>query len=49
MLKLRIEGTQDELDQFLINFKDYYWILSQSRPYKNRNSDYVRVYIEIGS
>jgi len=48
MLKIRIEGMQDEINRFMNNFNDYYRVLSQSKPYKNRNSEYVRVYIEIG-
>ncbi|MFZ5612100.1 MAG: DUF3970 family protein [Bacillota bacterium] len=50
MLKIRIEGTQDEIDRFLDNFKDYYQILWQSRHYKEFYAEgtwYNRVFIGI--
>lgn len=40
MIKIRIEGLPEEL-------KKIYHILSESKQYKNRNSEYVRVYLDI--
>ncbi|GIP08810.1 DUF3970 family protein [Paenibacillus macerans] len=49
MLKIRVEGLPREIDRFLEHFQDYYRVLQRSKPYPNRNSEYVRVYVEIGS
>lgn len=36
MLKIRAEGTPNEVERFLNHFKDYYRIIEQSKPYPNR-------------
>ena len=47
MVKLRVQGLPEEVEEFVKNFKNNgYRILQQSGEYKNRNSEYVRVYIE---
>ncbi|MCY9666434.1 DUF3970 family protein [Paenibacillus alginolyticus] len=36
MLKIRAKGTPEEVERFLNNFKDYYRVIEQSKPYPNR-------------
>ncbi|WP_369426678.1 DUF3970 family protein [Paenibacillus ehimensis] len=48
MLKIRVEGLPKEIDRFLEHFQNYYRVLQRSKPYQNRNNEYVRVYVEIG-
>jgi hypothetical protein len=47
MVKVRIEGTNKDIERALTEFHKAHNILSVSRPYKNRNSVYYRVYIDI--
>ncbi|KAF6573823.1 DUF3970 family protein [Paenibacillus sp. SEL3] len=49
MLKIRVEGIPEEIDQFLEHFEDYYRVLKRSKAYQNRNSEYVRVYVDVSS
>ncbi|WP_445744859.1 DUF3970 family protein [Paenibacillus sp. FSL L8-0641] len=49
MLKIRVEGIPEEIDQFLEHFEDYYRVLKRSKVYQNRNSEYVRVYVDVSS
>ena len=48
MLKIRLEGTEEEIEEFLAGFRPAYKILSESQPYANRGkSAYVRVYLDV--
>lgn len=49
MLKIRITGLSDEVEQATEMLNENFKILSKSDEYKNRNSEYVRVYIECES
>ncbi|MGG4213535.1 DUF3970 family protein [Paenibacillus alvei] len=49
MLKIWVEGIPEEIDQFLEHFEDYYRVLKRSKAYQNRNSEYVRVYVDVSS
>ena len=48
MIKLRIQGLPDEVKKFSEQLKkDGYHFLMESDDYPNRNSEYVRRYVEI--
>lgn len=47
MIKIRLEGLPDEVQATLDTMRELYVIHSVSKPYANRNSNYVRVYLEI--
>lgn len=47
MLKIRIEGLEKEIEPFLKALKEQHNVLMVSKPYSNRNSQYMRVYAEI--
>ena len=48
MIKLRIQGLPDEVEKFSEQLKkDGYHFLMESVDYPNRNSEYVRRYVEI--
>ena len=48
MIKVRIEGLPMEVEQFTEQLeKDGYEFLQKSENYPNRNSQYVRKYVEI--
>lgn len=48
MVKVRIEGLPMEVEQFTEQLeKDGYEFLQKSETYPNRNSVYVRKYVEI--
>jgi hypothetical protein len=48
MIKLRIQGLPDEVEKFSEQLKkDGYHFLMESDDYLNRNSEYVRRYVEI--
>lgn len=48
MIKIRLEGTEEEIEEFLAGFRPGYKILSESQPYANRGkSAYVRVYLDV--
>ena len=48
MIKLRIQGLPDEVEKFSEQLKkDGYHFLKESDDYPNRNSEYVRRYVEI--
>lgn len=48
MIKLRIQGLPDEVEKFSEQLKkDAYHFLMESDDYPNRNSEYVRRYVEI--
>lgn len=48
MIKVRLEGTKEELEDFLAGFRPGYKILNESAPYANRGaSKYVRIYLDV--
>ena len=47
MVKIRLEGKIDEIEKTVRTMRKSFSILSQSEPYKNRNSVYYRVYLDI--
>ena len=48
MIKLRIQGLPDEVEKFSEQLKmDGYHFMMESDDYPNRNSEYVRRYVEI--
>ena len=47
MLKIRIEGLPQEVKTAAIELRKVYDVLSASKEYPNRNSEYVRVYVDI--
>lgn len=49
MVKVRIEGLPEEVEQFTEQLEkdEKYEFLQKSENYPNRNSQYVRKYVEI--
>ena len=48
MIKLRVEGIPEEVDEFVATLETSCEVLSKSSPYKNRGeSRYVRVYVDV--
>lgn len=47
MIKIRLQALPDEIDKFIEDFKEKYEVLSVSDKYENRNSKFVRVYVEV--
>ena len=48
MIKLRIQGLPDEVEKLSEQLKKHgYHFLMESDDYPNRNSEYVRRYVEI--
>ena len=48
MVKVRIEGLPEEVEKFTEQLKkDGYHFLMESDDYPNRNSEYVRRYVEV--
>ena len=48
MIKVRLEGLPEEIEDFLAGFRPGYKILSESASYPNRGkSAYVRVYLDV--
>ncbi|WP_411680444.1 DUF3970 family protein [Clostridium thailandense] len=47
MVKVRLEGLPEEIAKYIEDFKRRNEVLQESKPYKNRNSKYVRVYLDI--
>ena len=46
-MKIRVEGTLRELDEATDKLRSIYHIVSKSEPYKNRNSELHRIYLEV--
>ncbi|MCM3005688.1 hypothetical protein [Priestia koreensis] len=46
--KLRLHGSVDEVGEMLMGLKESenIKILSESKVYEDRNSDYIRIYLE---
>ena len=48
MIKVRLEGMPEELEDFLAGFRPAYKILNESSSYPNRGkSKYVRIYLDV--
>jgi hypothetical protein len=50
MIKLRITGEDEEVKDFMKLLRDmepFIKVLSESENYKNRNSEYIRKYVEL--
>ena len=47
MLKIRLQGTEEEIKKGVESLKNIYKELDVSKPYKNRNSEYYRVYLNV--
>ncbi len=47
LVKVRLEGLPEEIAKYIEDFKRRNEVLQESKPYKNRNSKYVRVYLDI--
>lgn len=45
-MKIRIEGLPSELDAAVDRLRQVFFVQSVSRPYKNRNSEKCRVYVD---
>ena len=45
-MKIRLEGTVEEIDAAAEKLRQIFRVESVSKPYKNRNSDLHRVYID---
>lgn len=47
MIKMRLQLLPEQVEAFVADLKKKYRVLSVSAPYKNRNSEFVRVYVEV--
>lgn len=47
MVKIRVQGTPEETKEAIEILKNSFEILQISNEYKNRNSEYVRIYVDI--
>ncbi|BCC09604.1 hypothetical protein BCJMU51_p64 (plasmid) [Bacillus cereus] len=47
MIKIRLQGLSQEMQEMIEDLKKHYDILSISDFYQNRNSQYIRCYIEM--
>lgn len=47
MVKIRLEGTPHEIETVKEDIQHMYHILSESKPYQNRHSEYVRAYLDV--
>ena len=47
--KVRLHGLPEEVEAMLVSFQEdeRYEILSQSKIYEDRNSEYIRMYLEV--
>ena len=45
-VKIRLEGTMDELNEAVRRVREAVFVQSVSKPYKNRNSDRYRIYVD---
>ena len=46
MVKLRLEGIPAEVDRTVESLRENFQLLQISKSYQNRNSEYVRIYID---
>lgn len=47
MVKIRIEGIPHEVNKTIDHLKKYMAVYGQSETYPNRNSEQIRVYLEV--
>lgn len=47
MLKVRLQGTKEDIYKAIAKLKKEFEIISESTEYKNRNSIHYRVYLEL--
>lgn len=47
MVKIRLMGLPEEVQSMVEDLKKHYQILQKSTLYKNRNSEYVRIYLDL--
>jgi hypothetical protein len=47
MIKIRVSGLSEEVEEMVQSLKQNYCVMYVSGEYENRNSEYVRVYVEL--
>ena len=47
MLKIRLEGLPEEVEAATLKLHEVYDVLSISKPYPNRNSKMIRIYVDM--
>jgi len=47
LVKVRLQGLPDEVEEILKQLREQFRILEESNQYDNRNSEYVRVYLDV--
>ena len=47
MMKIRLTGTLEELEQAVEKMKTAFEVVGISKPYANRNSAEYRIYVEV--
>jgi hypothetical protein len=47
MLKIRLQGMPKEVAEMVESLKENYKVYQVSDQYPNRNSEYIRVYVEL--
>jgi hypothetical protein len=46
IVKIRLHGLKEDVEKALESLRNTFIIHSISKPYENRNSNYVRVYVD---
>lgn len=46
MIEIRLQGTGAEIDAAALELRRTFYVISQSKPYKNRHSEEFRVYLK---
>jgi len=46
-MRIRIEGRLDETDVAIKKIRGSFIVYNVSRPYKNRGTDYYRIYLDV--
>lgn len=47
MVKVRLQGLPDEVKEAAQKMRECFNVLEESSDYQNRNSQYVRVYMDV--
>ncbi len=47
MIKIRVMGKPRDVEEAVKRLGNVFQVLDVSKPYRNRRSEYVRVYVEI--
>ena len=47
MLKVRLQGTKEDIVKAITKMKKEFDVMSESEGYKNRNSVHYRVYLDL--